>query len=154
MKIPILAAFALLALVKAHDVNDERRHHSAERHLIHEVIDVHHVPDPIKEDPPGDNSDINDCGWKTFPWKGDCYQIRYCKDDEGNYVAVDLAGDNGKIDDKWCGIGEKRNNRRDKPSKCKKWKRKCRKCKRKNDNDRVSTCMHIFCTLIFPSTSF
>ena len=139
MKIPVLAALALLALVKAHDVNDERRHHSAGRHLIHEVTDIHHVPDPTKEENPGDNSDVNNCGWKVFRWNGDCYS--YCKDAEGNYKEVDR---------KWCGIGEERHRRKGKPSKCKKWKRKCRKCKRENKipNDRAS--MQIFSTFMSP----
>ena len=138
MKIPLLAALALLAFVEANGVNAE----TDERRLAYSRW----YPD--KDNKEGEKH----CGWKVFEDNGKCYQQYYCYNyGTKNYDKVESVN-NGQIPDQYCEKEKKSSDEKEKKSKkCKKWKNKCRECKRGKEfsNSQVSTCMHIVSLSMF-----
>ena len=142
MKIPILAAFALMALVGANDVDDELvSTDENERRLD----DRGWYPDDATEE----------CGWKVFKYDGKCVKNYYCKDppNTGGYKKQKGM----YIDDDYCGISSSSSDSSSSDSSssssdCKKWKKKYKKCKKKNSKKKVS--MHTFSTPVIAIVAY
>ena len=144
MKIPILAAFALLALVGAQDTDQE--------------VEERRLDDRgwYSDD---DNSDTKQCGWKVYKYDGKCAKSYFCKKlDADGKATGDYEKKSGKyIDDEYCGISSSSTTTTTtttttssssdaSSSDCKKWKKKYKKCKKKNKTKKVRTCMLVFDT--------
>ena len=148
MKIPILAAFALLALVGANDVDAD---------IEEEIVSMDDNGERRLDDrgwyPDKDNAaGVKDCGWKVYKYDGKCAKSYYCRKPDPD--TSDYKKEKGMyIDDKYCGISSSSttttttttttsSSSDSSSSDCKKWKKKYKKCKKNNKTKKVRTCMH------------